>query len=295
MKLTSTIISLAAFFSVASADNVRFNTFYDNPQTLLNNVACSNGNNGLVTKGFPTFAMSILTNGQAQKLDVVNAQATQVDNSFCGLTGVSLSEENCPSNHSGARGGASNEDSFLATKLSVAGDEALPVARQLSDEINGRSRASRSSAASGASSTPETHGRRGDRGQGRGRGQGGRANGARSADTIDDSGNEGSNGDESKKRKGGGLSKAYNLRSIIIPLSGRSSRFRNPLNDSEPLAALVEESLSRPQVVKRRAYIKSNKLQNPSNGREILCDNALRAVFNTDKIVMFKMNKELGK
>ncbi|KAH9067617.1 immunomodulatory protein [Lactarius vividus] len=138
MKLTSTIISLAALFSVASADNVRFNTFYDNPQTSLNNVACSNGNNGLVTKGFPTFgslpsfpgigaakavgawnsplcgscwkltfegnsifitaidtvgdgfdislaAMNILTNGQAQKLDVVNAQATQVDNSFCGL------------------------------------------------------------------------------------------------------------------------------------------------------------------------------------------------------------------
>ncbi|KAH9174936.1 immunomodulatory protein [Lactarius sanguifluus] len=124
MKLASTIISLAAFFSVASADNVRFNTFYDNPQASLNNVACSNGNNGLVTKGFPTFgslpsfpgigaakaltfggnsiyitaidtvgdgfdislaAMNILTNGQAQKLDVVNAQATQVDNSFCGL------------------------------------------------------------------------------------------------------------------------------------------------------------------------------------------------------------------
>jgi hypothetical protein len=55
MKLTSTIISLATLFSVASADIVRYNTFYDNPSTSLNNVACSNGDNGLVTAGFPTF------------------------------------------------------------------------------------------------------------------------------------------------------------------------------------------------------------------------------------------------
>ncbi|KAI0000901.1 hypothetical protein BJV77DRAFT_1063487 [Russula vinacea] len=80
-----------------------------------------------------------------------------------------------------------------------------------------------------------------------------------------------------KKRGSGGLSKEYIL--------------------SEPLAALVQEdSLSRPQVVKKLwAYIKGNSLQNPTNGREIMCDGALRAVFNTDKIDMFKMNKELGK
>ena len=136
MKFTSTIISLAALFSVASADVVRFNTFYDNPSTSLNNVACSDGPNGLVTKGFSTFgslpsfpsvggvsavkgwnspqcgscwkltfegksifvtaidtisdgfdislaAMNILTNGQAQQLDSIDAQATQVAESFC--------------------------------------------------------------------------------------------------------------------------------------------------------------------------------------------------------------------
>jgi hypothetical protein len=57
MKLTSTFISLAALFSVASADiePVRFNDFYDCGATSLNDVACSNGPNGLVTKGFPTF------------------------------------------------------------------------------------------------------------------------------------------------------------------------------------------------------------------------------------------------
>ncbi|KAI9508560.1 SWIB-domain-containing protein [Russula earlei] len=156
---------------------------------------------------------------------------------------------------------------------STAGDEAL--ARQLSEEINGRGRSSRSGAASGTSSTRGGRGR--GRGRGRARGRSGKANGTRSADTIHDSDNEGSDGDESKKKRGGGLSKEYNL--------------------SEPLAALVQEdALSRPQVVKRLwAYIKTNNLQNPTNGREILCDGALRAVFNTDKIDMFKMNKELGK
>ncbi|KAH9057034.1 hypothetical protein EDB83DRAFT_2389765 [Lactarius deliciosus] len=48
MELTSIIITLAALFSVASADNVRYNTFYDNSQISLNNVACSDGRNGLI-------------------------------------------------------------------------------------------------------------------------------------------------------------------------------------------------------------------------------------------------------
>ena len=56
MKFTSAIITLAALFSLAAADTqiVRYNTFYDNPATSMNNVACSNGANGLVGK-FPTF------------------------------------------------------------------------------------------------------------------------------------------------------------------------------------------------------------------------------------------------
>ncbi|KAN0137831.1 Cerato-platanin [Lactarius tabidus] len=136
MKFTS-IISLAALFSVASADVVRYNTFYDDPTTSMNDVACSNGDNGLVAK-FPTFgslptfpavggvfavkgwnspecgscwkltygskfiyvtaidtihdgfdislkAMNLLTNNQAQALDSIDVQATQVATSFCGL------------------------------------------------------------------------------------------------------------------------------------------------------------------------------------------------------------------
>jgi hypothetical protein len=54
MKFTSTIISLAALFSVASAETVRHNPIFDNAWSSLNTVACSNGAHGLVDK-FPTF------------------------------------------------------------------------------------------------------------------------------------------------------------------------------------------------------------------------------------------------
>ena len=54
MKFASTILSLAAIFSVASADIVRYNQIYDNPSYPLDGVACSNGPNGLVTDGFDT-------------------------------------------------------------------------------------------------------------------------------------------------------------------------------------------------------------------------------------------------
>ena len=54
MKFTSTLLSLAALFSVASADIVRYNQIYDDPTYSLNGVACSNGPHGLVTDGFDT-------------------------------------------------------------------------------------------------------------------------------------------------------------------------------------------------------------------------------------------------
>lgn len=65
---------------------------------------------------------------------------------------------------------------------------------------------------------------------------------------------------------------------------------------SDPLSAVLEvEKLSRPQVVKKLwEYIRQHQLQNPSNRKEIICDDALRAVFAVDKIDMFRMNKVLG-
>ncbi|KAF8266796.1 Cerato-platanin [Lactarius quietus] len=52
MKFTSAIITLSAIFSVAAAattEPLRDNSFYDNGQQSLNNVACSNGQNGLLS------------------------------------------------------------------------------------------------------------------------------------------------------------------------------------------------------------------------------------------------------
>ncbi|KAI9437791.1 Cerato-platanin, partial [Lactarius psammicola] len=55
MKLSSTVISIVAFFSVVSAVNVRYDTVYDNSKGSLSTVTCSDGANGLLTKGFTTF------------------------------------------------------------------------------------------------------------------------------------------------------------------------------------------------------------------------------------------------
>ena len=56
----------------------------------------------------------------------------------------------------------------------------------------------------------------------------------------------------------------------------------------------VDEA-SRPQIVKGLwAYIKENNLQNPADRREILCDKAMKAVFNMDMFTSFGMNKYIG-
>jgi upstream activation factor subunit UAF30 len=65
---------------------------------------------------------------------------------------------------------------------------------------------------------------------------------------------------------------------------------------SAPLSSLLNETqLSRPQTVKKIwEYIKANDLQDPSDKRNIICDDRLRAVFKQDKVHMFTMNKILG-
>ncbi|ORY66621.1 uncharacterized protein BCR38DRAFT_457112 [Pseudomassariella vexata] len=69
--------------------------------------------------------------------------------------------------------------------------------------------------------------------------------------------------------------------------------FQKPFNLSEPLAELTGESrLSRPQVVKKLwEYIKAGDLQDPSDKRQIRCDDKMLAVFKQAKIDMFQMNK----
>ena len=77
---------------------------------------------------------------------------------------------------------------------------------------------------------------------------------------------------------------------------GRSNALQKPLQPSEELAAVVGSApLPRGEVVSKVwDYIKSHKLQNPENRREILADDTLRKVFGKDKVTMFEMNKHLA-
>ena len=53
--------------------------------------------------------------------------------------------------------------------------------------------------------------------------------------------------------------------------------------------------LSRPQTVKKVwAYIREHELQDPSDRRQIRCDEPMRAVFKQDRIHMFTMTKILS-
>ncbi|KAN0141229.1 Cerato-platanin [Lactarius tabidus] len=138
LSVTATVISLMASFSIVLAVRVGYDTVYDNPNTSLSTVACSDGSNGMLTKGYTTFgslpsfpnigsaqavagwnspscgscwqisyggkliyftaidhadngfvtsskAMNTLTKQQAQNLGVIDANATQVSGSSCGL------------------------------------------------------------------------------------------------------------------------------------------------------------------------------------------------------------------
>ncbi|EGP85695.1 unnamed protein product [Zymoseptoria tritici ST99CH_1A5] len=79
------------------------------------------------------------------------------------------------------------------------------------------------------------------------------------------------------------------------PEKEKKGGFHKPMHLSEPLAAMLgENQLSRPQTVKRIwAYVKERDLQEPTDKRQINCDEAMRAVFKSDKVHMFTMNKLL--
>lgn len=50
------------------------------------------------------------------------------------------------------------------------------------------------------------------------------------------------------------------------------------------------------QIVKQLwMYIRANHLQDPNNKRNIICNDALRLVFDTDSTDMFQMNKLLAR
>ncbi|KAF2842873.1 SWIB-domain-containing protein [Patellaria atrata CBS 101060] len=76
----------------------------------------------------------------------------------------------------------------------------------------------------------------------------------------------------------------------------RTGGFHKPMALSAPLSALLGETqLSRPQTVKKIwEYVKQRDLQDPSDKRQIRCDDAMRAVFKSERVHMFTMNKILN-
>lgn len=78
---------------------------------------------------------------------------------------------------------------------------------------------------------------------------------------------------------------------------GARGGLSRPVTPSADLAAITgKDPLPRSQVVSKMwDYIRSNKLQNPENKREILADDKLKKIFGTDRCSMFEMNKHLSR
>jgi len=73
-----------------------------------------------------------------------------------------------------------------------------------------------------------------------------------------------------------------------------NSGLAKPMNISPELAVVVGEGpMPRTEVTKKLwEYIKANNLQNPANKRNILADDALKAIFDgKEEVTMFEMTK----
>lgn len=77
---------------------------------------------------------------------------------------------------------------------------------------------------------------------------------------------------------------------------GARGGLARPVKPSPELAAITgSDPLPRSQVVSKMwDYIRTHKLQNPDNKREILADDKLKKIFGEDRVSMFDMNKHLS-
>jgi chromatin remodeling complex protein RSC6 len=77
----------------------------------------------------------------------------------------------------------------------------------------------------------------------------------------------------------------------------KNPAFMKAMTPSPELAAIVgSQPLPRTEVTKRVwDYIKARNLQNPANKRNILCDDALKAVMGKDEVTMFEMTGLVGR
>ena len=78
---------------------------------------------------------------------------------------------------------------------------------------------------------------------------------------------------------------------------GARGGLARPVTPSRELSAITgSDPLPRSEVVSKMwDYIRRNNLQNPENKREIVADDKLRAIFGTDRVSMFEMNKHLSR
>jgi upstream activation factor subunit UAF30 len=76
----------------------------------------------------------------------------------------------------------------------------------------------------------------------------------------------------------------------------KPNALQQPLQPSKELAAVVGSgTFARGEVVSKVwEYIKGNKLQSPKDGRQIVADKKLEAVFGKKEVTMFEMNKLLS-
>ena len=77
----------------------------------------------------------------------------------------------------------------------------------------------------------------------------------------------------------------------------KPNALQQKLQPSPELAAVIgDETMARGEVVSKVwEYVKTNKLQNPKDGREIMADDKLEKVFGKSKVTMFEMNKHIAK
>ena len=86
-------------------------------------------------------------------------------------------------------------------------------------------------------------------------------------------------------------------KTIDKPAPGhKPNALQQPLKPSEELAAIIGSgTFPRGEVVSKIwEYIKANKLQSPDDGRQIVADKKLAAVFGKKEVSMFEMNKLLS-
>ncbi|KAI8074643.1 SWIB/MDM2 domain-containing protein [Gongronella butleri] len=105
-------------------------------------------------------------------------------------------------------------------------------------------------------------------------------------DSDDDESNDAKTAAPTKKRKRN-----------VDPAKLQKNPFTKTWKLSSTLSDVVgTHELARPAVVKELwRYIKANNLQDPSNKSFVLCDSKLNALFGTDRIHCFTMNKHIGK